>query len=78
MTRKEEIEQAAEKNTLEKNQGHHYLDWFYGFNNGAQWADEHPKENLVDIDYVCEWLKENTLLRKTFIDETFKQAMKGK
>lgn len=56
MTRKEEIEQAA-------------LEAFFPFMQetdardiwieGAEWADEHPKENLVDIDEVCEWLKDN-------------------
>ena len=28
-----------------------------GFVAGAQWADEHPKKGLVDIDRACEWLK---------------------
>lgn len=23
------------------------------------WADEHPRKGLVDIDKVCEWLKDN-------------------
>ena len=57
--RNQAIEQAAYQNTLEKNQGHYYTDWYFGFINGAQWADEHPKDNLVDIDKVCEWLEEN-------------------
>lgn len=26
---------------------------------GAQWADQHPKDNLVDIDKVCEWVQTN-------------------
>ena len=26
---------------------------------GARWADEHPKDNLVDIDKVCEFIKSN-------------------
>ena len=55
--RNQAIEEAAHQNTLEKCQGHYYKDWFYGFMNGAQWADEHPKDNPVDIDEVCEWLK---------------------
>lgn len=27
---------------------------------GIVWADEHPKDGLVSIDEVCEWLKNNT------------------
>lgn len=27
---------------------------------GIEWADEHPKDGLVSIDKVCEWLKNNT------------------
>lgn len=31
----------------------------HAFIYGAKWADEHPKEGLVSIDKVCEWLREN-------------------
>ena len=55
--RNQAIEQAAHQNTLEKNQGHNYTDWYFGFINGVQWADEHPKNNPVDIDEVCERLE---------------------
>lgn len=26
------------------------------FEEGAEWADEHPKEGLVSLDKACEWL----------------------
>ena len=26
------------------------------FIEGAEWADEHPKEGLVSLDKACEWL----------------------
>lgn len=29
------------------------------FRLGAEWADEHPRKGLVDIDKVCEWMKTN-------------------
>jgi hypothetical protein len=29
-----------------------------GFIDGAKWADEHPREGLVDIEKVCEWWSE--------------------
>jgi len=30
-----------------------------GFEQGAKWADEHPRKGLVDIDKMCEWLYKN-------------------
>ena len=55
MTREKEIEQAADK---------HFAHGWYGsvmdaFAEGAQWADQHPKGNLVDIDNVCDWINDN-------------------
>ena len=59
MTREEEITQAA-KEIARK--------WYHDPNNetayiaarqGMLWSDEHPKPNLVDINKVVEWLKEN-------------------
>ena len=50
MTREEEIKQAADGFGL----------WSAGeamFKLGAEWADEHPKDNLVNIDYACEVIK---------------------
>lgn len=32
---------------------------------GAEWADEHPRKGLVDIDKVCNWLSEH------FYDDEF-------
>ena len=29
------------------------------FRLGAIWADNHPREGLVDMDKVCKWLEEN-------------------
>ena len=60
IVRKSETEQAAIG----------YLDGVFGggkhqdlyirlFMAGAQWADQHPKDNLVDIDNVCEFIKNN-------------------
>lgn len=34
------------------------------FVDGVQWADEHPRKGFVDIDKVCEFLKNNA--RKYF------------
>lgn len=60
MTREKETEQAANG----------YLDSLFGggkhqdlyvmlFMAGAQWADQHLKDNLVDIDKACEWINDN-------------------
>ena len=27
------------------------------FRLGAEWADKHPRKGLVDIEYICEFLK---------------------
>ena len=29
------------------------------FKLGAEWADEHPRKNLVDIDKAVRWIKDN-------------------
>ena len=29
------------------------------FKLGAEWADEHPRKNLVDIDKAVKWIKDN-------------------
>lgn len=53
MTRKEEINEAASGFGL----------WNVGeamFKLGAEWADEHPRKGLVDIEKVCKWLLDNT------------------
>lgn len=28
---------------------------------GVEWADEHPRKGLVDIEKACEWLQDNTM-----------------
>ena len=48
MTRKEQIESAAI-----------LCGEPIGFIVGADWADRHPKEGLVSIDKVCEWLNDH-------------------
>lgn len=49
MKRKEEIIQASEE-----------FGFFKAaeamFTAGAEWADQHPRKGLVDIEKVCEWL----------------------
>lgn len=51
MTRKEEIKEQSKKRHFEKYNCEGYCP---DFEAGAQWADEHPAPNLVDIDIVCE------------------------
>lgn len=29
------------------------------FENGAKWADENPKEGIVRIKRVCDWIEDN-------------------
>ena len=56
MARRNEIMEEAEK---------HMYDWGVDvdrfdvpdiFAKGAEWADEHPRSNMVDIEDVCEWM----------------------
>ena len=66
MTREEQITFEADKYTDTRN---NYVEWGNGwedfddkeyiekaFQAGAKWADENPKEGLVSIDKVCEWI----------------------
>ena len=48
MTRKEQIESASVQCCEQ-----------IGFIVGAEWSDENPKEGLVSIDKVCEWLEKH-------------------
>ena len=50
--RKEEIEQAIPKNKF--GDFHKQVAYEFGFQQGAEWADEHPRKGLVDIEKVCE------------------------
>ena len=53
MTRQEEIVNRVVK---EQSQSQLYqpLEWRAGFIAGAKWADEHPKEGLVNLKDVCD------------------------
>ena len=45
---------------------------------GVKWSDKHPKEGLVSIDRVCEWLEnyaELTGIDSETIKESFYKAM---
>ena len=69
MTREEDIERRAEQEN----------EWFgetgnvkAAFKNGVQWADKHPKDNLVDIDYVYVIMhcgEHVDYVEKVFLDE---------
>lgn len=54
MTREEEIIQAADEcyPTWEEHNA--------GFYQGAEWADQHPRKGLVDIEKVIEYMKKNS------------------
>ena len=69
MTREKQIERQG---TLYSDIPANYVEWCDGFQDyddtvyvekafieGAKWADENPKEGLVSIDKVCEWIEEN-------------------
>jgi len=32
----------------------------------AEWADEHPRKGLVDIEKVCEWLRNDMIKNQAF------------
>ena len=57
-----------------------------GFENGAEWADEHSNEGLVNIDKVCEYLtnhidkglviyNDNTWLKRDEFIKKFKKEI---
>lgn len=41
------------------------------FEAGAEWADEHPKEGLVNLDKVCEWLENKCENKREYISGLF-------
>lgn len=46
------------------------------FIEGVKWADKHPKEGLVSIDKVCDWLlKGGYFVNNTETINDFKKAM---
>lgn len=54
MNREEKIQKAAYNNDRESSQENQQY-----FIEGAKWADENPREELVDIEKVCEYIKDN-------------------
>ena len=57
MNREEEIKQAA-KNRAD--QYEHPVDWnrcYHHYIQGAEWADQHPREGLWDAEKVIKWLR---------------------
>lgn len=38
---------------------------------GAKWADEHPKDGLVNLDKVCEWLENKCENKREYISGLF-------
>ena len=70
MTRKEEIKQAASNSYPVIKGGDDK------FIQGAEWADEHPRKGLVDIDRACEWLKNTEIGTFPYkLIEEFRKAM---
>ena len=59
MTREEEIKQAAEEHAKSSLVGSLYYKES-SFRQGAEWADEHPRKGLVDIDDVCRYIENCT------------------
>lgn len=58
MTREEQIRKNANAYTLSVfGELDDFWDVTDGFVDGAKWADENPKEGLVSIDKVCEYLE---------------------
>lgn len=68
MTREEEIKEAS-INYTRKNRLNVFAEDEYSlvmreydrnkaFEEGAKWADSNPKENLIDIEKACNWLKD--------------------
>lgn len=54
MTRIEKILQSAQEYTSSGDYSPSLKDCFIA---GVKWADENPKEGLVNIDKVCQWLE---------------------
>ena len=65
MNREEEIKQAA-KNRAD--QYEHPVDWnrcYHHYIQGAEWADQHPREGLWDAEKVINFLKERATLENS-------------
>lgn len=61
MTRKEEIRAAAVRNTTCYEHQKYYED-------GAEWADKHPRKGLWDKEKICKLLA-NMLVEVTYLDD---------
>lgn len=57
MTRKEQIKEAAYQRYCNDSSVTFGLQC-NSFKEGAKWADQHPKEGLVDVEKVEQWIKE--------------------
>ena len=66
MTREEEIQEAAE-HYEQVDATNLACDYGWGdrdiqqqcFKAGVEWADQHPRKGLVDIEKVCDFIEEN-------------------
>ena len=66
MTRKEKIQEAAE-HYEQVDATNLACDYGWGdrdiqqqcFKAGVEWADQHPRKGLVDIEKVCDFIEEN-------------------
>ena len=67
MTRKERLKKYLEEHNIpiDSLEANSILE-------GIEWADEHPKEGLVSIDKVCEWIEEHM---REFCMEAAESAM---
>mgnify|MGYP003302812853 CR=1 FL=1 len=60
--REEKIKQRAKEIQEELYDGFysgHIEGYQRAFIEGVQWADNHPRKGLVDIEKVCDWLRNN-------------------
>ncbi len=77
MERQKEIQQAAFKIVG----GNIYDEYFRKeFIKGAEWSDEHPKEGLVSIDKIIDWLMQHIndyIVRGRDIDYMFDDLRKA-
>ena len=68
MTREEQIDKFAQS----KMDCEFWNESLYeGIKIGAKWADRNPKDGLVSIDKVCEWLALHISSEDIFDDETY-------
>lgn len=70
MTRKEEIKQESKRRHLEK---YNQEGFCPDFEKGAEWADEHPSQELKRqiVNKAVEWIKENI----TYTDNGTKKCL---